>query len=67
MPDFNNGPRNDSNSGCILVLQCLFESNLNNGLSPSHSNLVSDGGIHLFWSPTYGLLVGTISAQGLQA
>ena len=56
MPDFNNGPGNDSNSGCILVLQRLFESNLNNGPSPSHSNLVSDAGIRLFRSPTYGFL-----------
>ena len=31
------------NSGSILALQCLFESSLNNGPSPSHSNLVSDG------------------------
>ena len=42
-PDFNNGPGNHSNSGCTLALQRLFESDLNNGLSPSHSNLVSDG------------------------
>ena len=57
MPDLNNDPGNDSNNGCILVLQCLFESNLNNGPSPSHSSLVSDGIIHLFRSPTYGFLV----------
>ena len=42
-PDFNNGQENYSNSGCILALQRLFESDLNNGPSPSHSNLVSDG------------------------
>ena len=49
LANLNNG----SNSGCILVLQRLFQSNLNNGPSPSHSNLVSDGGIHLFRSPSY--------------
>ena len=39
-PDFNNGPGNDSNIGCILAIQRLFESNVNN--SPSlRSNLVS--------------------------
>ena len=43
MLDFNNDPANDSNSGCILALQCSFESSLNNGPFPSHSNLVSDG------------------------
>ena len=42
-PDFNNGPGNDSNSDRILALQRLLESDLNNGPSPSHSNLVSDG------------------------
>ena len=39
--DFNSGPGNESNIGCILALQRLFESNLNNSPSPSHSNLVS--------------------------
>ena len=29
-PDFNSGPGNDSNIGCILALQRLFDSNLNN-------------------------------------
>ena len=43
----NSGPRNDSNSGCILALQHLFESSLNNCPSPSHSNLVSDGGVYI--------------------
>ena len=47
--DFNSGPGNDSNIGCILALRRLFESNLNNGLSPSHSNLVSDG-VYIFSS-----------------
>ena len=42
-PDFNIGPGNHSNSGCIFALQRLFKSNLNNSPSPSHSNLVSDG------------------------
>ena len=56
------------NSGPILALHRLFKSDLNNGPSPSHPNLVSDGiFIHLFRSPTYGFLVGAISAQGLQA
>ena len=32
-----------SNSGRIIALQCLYESDLNNGPFPSHSNLVSDG------------------------
>ena len=67
IPDFNYGPGNDSNSGCILALQHLIESGLNNGPSPSHSSLVSHGVIHLFRSPTHGFLVGTISAQGPQA
>ena len=43
MPDFNSGPGNDSNIGCILALQCLFGSNLNNSPSPSHSSLVPNG------------------------
>ena len=38
-----NGKCGVINSGPILALQCLFESDLNNGPSPSHSNLVSDG------------------------
>ena len=42
MLDLNSGPGNDSNIGCILALQCLFESNLNNSPSQSHSNLVSN-------------------------
>ena len=41
-PDFNSGPGNDSNIGCVLALQHLFESSLTNSPSPSHSNLVSD-------------------------
>ena len=45
-PDFSSGPGNDSNIGCILALQRLFESNLNNSPSPSHSNLVS-GSIYI--------------------
>ena len=42
-PNFNNGPGNGSDSGCTLALQRLFESDLNNGSSPSYPNLVSDG------------------------
>ena len=38
-----NGKCGVINSCPILALQCLFESDLNNGPSPSHSNLVSDG------------------------
>ena len=34
-PDFNSGPGKDSNIGCILAFQHLFESNLNN--SPSQA------------------------------
>ena len=30
-PDFNDGLGNDSNSGCMLALQRLLESDLNNG------------------------------------
>ena len=41
-PDFNNGLGGDSNSGPILAPWRLFESDLNNGPSPSHSNLVTD-------------------------
>ena len=37
-----NGKCGVINSGPILTLQRLFESDLNNGPSPSHSNLVSD-------------------------
>ena len=40
-PDFNNGPGNDLSIDCILAFQRLFESNLNNSPSPSHSSLVS--------------------------
>ena len=63
-----NGKCSVINSDPILALQRLFESDLNNGPSPSHPNLASDGiFIHVFRSPTYGFLVGAISAQGLQA
>ena len=37
-----NGKCDVINIGPILALQRLFESDLNNGPSPSHSNLVSD-------------------------
>ena len=40
-PYFNNGLGGDSNSGPILAPWLLFESDSNNGPSPSHSNLVS--------------------------
>ena len=42
-PDFNNGLRDDTNSGPILALRRLFEFDSNNGPSPGHLNLVSDG------------------------
>ena len=45
-PDFNSGPGNGSHIGCILALQRLFESNLNNSPSRSHSSLVS-GGVYI--------------------
>ena len=61
--DFNNGLRGKSNSGPILSPRRLFESDSNNGLSPGHLNLVSDG-LHLFMSPTYGFLAGAILAKG---
>ena len=38
-----NGKCGVINSGPILALRRLFQSDLNNGSSPSHSNLVSDG------------------------
>ena len=62
MSDFNNGLGNDSNSGCILALQRLIKSDLNNGPSPSQSFV--RWSIHLFRSPTYGFLVGAISPKG---
>ena len=65
-PDFNNSLGGDSNSDPILAPQHLLESDLNNGPSPSHSNLVSDGvSMHLFRSPAYGFLVCAIPGQGL--
>ena len=42
-PDFNNGLRGDSNSDHILPPCRLFQFDSNNGPSPSHLNLVSDG------------------------
>ena len=41
-PHFNSGPGDDSDCGCILAFQCLFESDLNNFSSSSHSSPVSD-------------------------
>ena len=40
---FNNGPGNSLNSTRSLDPRRLFETDLNNGPSPSHSNPVSDG------------------------
>ena len=38
----NNGLGGDSSSGPVLGPQRLFEFDSNNGLSPGHSNFVSD-------------------------
>ena len=38
-PDFNNGPWDNLKSGRILGSRRLFETDLNNGLSPGHSSL----------------------------
>ena len=37
--DFNNGPGDNSSCGHILGPRHLFESDLNNGPSPGHSDL----------------------------
>ena len=65
-PDFNSGPGNDSNIGCILALQCLFESNLNHNPSQAIPILrqIEYKSVQI---PGYGFLVGAVSAQGLQA
>ena len=43
LPYLAKGPMpDDSHIGCILALQHLFKSNLNNSFYPSHSNLASD-------------------------
>ena len=62
-PDLNNGPADNSNCGPILSPWRLFESELNNGPSPRHSNLGSDGSTFV-QVPTCGLLVSAISGQG---
>ena len=52
-PDFNNGSGDNSNGGCILGSQHLFEFDLNNDPSPGNSSLGSDGStsVHLnLWS-----------------
>ena len=54
-PDFNNGPRDNSNCGRTLGPQHLFESDLNNALSPGHSALGLDESTSIqvshLWSP----------------
>ena len=53
-PDFYNGLGDNSNCGCILGSQHLFEFDLNNDPSPGNSSLGSDGStsVHLnLWSP----------------
>ena len=67
MPDFNNGPENDLNSSHSLAQRCLFETDLNNGLSSSHSPPRVRWRIHLFRSPIYGFLAGAICFQGPHA
>ena len=64
MPDLNNGPGHDSNSGCILALQCLFESSLNDGLFQAIPIFCQMEYTSVQVS-TYGFLVGAISAQSL--
>ena len=63
MPDFNNGPGNDFNSGRSFAPRRLFETDVNNDPPQAILNPVSDGH-HLFRSPAYGFLVGAISVQG---
>ena len=60
MPDFNNGPGNDLNSGRSFAPQCLFKTDVNN--DPPQA--IPRWRIHLFRSPTYSFLVGAISLQG---
>ena len=43
MPDFNNGPGNDLNSGRSLAPQRLFETDENNDPPQANPNPVSDG------------------------
>ena len=62
MLDFNNNPGNDLNSSLSLAPLRLFETDLNNGPSPSHSQPCVRWRIHLFRSPTYGFLA--IPVQG---
>ena len=65
-PDFNNGLRGDWNSDPILAPRRLFESDSNNGPSPGHLNLLSDGvtSVHVsyLWFPSR-----CNTGQGLQA
>ena len=67
MSDFNNDPGKDFNSSRSLALRGLFETDVNNEPSPSHSQLCIKWRIHLFRSPTYGFLVDAISVQGPHA
>ena len=61
-PYFDDGPGNNSDSGRIFALQCLFESNSNNGPSPGQSNIgrMEDTSVQV---PTCGLLVSEIPNQ----
>ena len=53
--DFNNGPGTNSDSCHIFTSRRLYESDSNNGFSPGHSNLGSDGSTSVsvshLWSP----------------
>ena len=64
--DFNNGLGGDLNSGPILAPRRLSTSDPNNGPSPGHLNLMSDGvtPVHVscLWFPGR-----CHSGQGLQA
>ena len=66
-PDFNNDLGGDSNSCPVLSPRRLFKSNLNNGPSLGHSNLVSDEVYTSVQVSIYDFLVVTISGQGPHA
>ena len=63
-PDFNNSSGDNSNCGCLLGPQHLFEFGLNNDPSPGNFSLGSDGStsVHLnLWSPKI-LIIHLMSA-----
>ena len=65
-PDFNNnnGSGDNSNCGCILGPQHLFEFDLNNDPSPGNSSLGSDGStsVHLNFLSAKMLIIHLMSA-----